>query len=134
MDLDNVRASYYSLLTTRYSLHLSQRPGERAAVNQQILARDESRMRRAQKRASGAEFGHFAQALCRDRRNAFGFRLLVGDVAALGGAAKHGLEPVGFERAGEQIVDRDVLLGDLARDAGHENAQAAACAGGKIKP
>ena len=45
---------------------ISKRAGERAAVEQQVLARDIACMGRAQERAGGAELVRGAQALCRN--------------------------------------------------------------------
>src|SRR5262249_46007309 len=89
-----------------------QRAGERAAVDQDVRPGEEARLRRAQERAGGAEAFDIAEPLRRDAFDPLGARLLVADAFALGDAAEHGLEPVGLERAGQQVVDRHVARRD----------------------
>src|SRR2546423_6546791 len=62
----------------------SHRAGKSTAVDQQILAGDVAGVSRAQKSTGCAEFVGAAEALCGDRGNAVGLRLVEGDAFALG--------------------------------------------------
>jgi hypothetical protein len=97
-----------------------------AAVHQHVLAIDVARMLAAQERAGGAELVRVAEAagggFCHTLHADF-FRCFSGQ---FGGADEAAAQAVGFEAAGQQVVDRHAALGDVARDAGDETGQAGA--------
>src|SRR5947208_14708019 len=99
----------------------SQRARICAAIDEDVLSSDEAGMDRAEERAGRAEAGKIAEALGRDALDALKFCLLVIDALALGGGAQHRLEPVGLERAGQEVVDRYIMLRHRTRHAGKED-------------
>jgi len=77
----------------------------------------------AQKCAGGAEFVRVAEAAGRGFLHALHAHLFGGFAGQLGGGGKAAQQAVGFEAAGQQVVDGDAALGNVARDAGDEAGQ-----------
>src|SRR5579862_260542 len=99
-----------------------------AAVDQQALAGNVTRMHRAKKRAKGTELGEFAVALGRAGLGAFAEQLNEGLAGAFEHAANVSVLGVAVEEARQQIVDGHVVCGGLSRETGGEADQAGACA------
>src|SRR5262245_60863661 len=81
---------------------------EGAAVDQQALAGDVARLRRAQERASGTEFVGAAEALGRP----LGLRLVVWDALGFGIGSDVRRQALGVEGARQQAIDGHVGGGD----------------------
>jgi len=105
-------------------------PGD-AAVHHQVLAGHETCAVAAQECAGVAEFGRVAIALGRHLlqplRHDFFHRM----TAFARVQRRRTAQAVGVERAGQQVVDGDVVLDGLARQTGNEARQAAAGAVGQ---
>src|SRR6185312_8495884 len=102
---------------------LPHRRVEGAAVEQQVLADDKARRGGAEEGAGIAELGRVADAAGRGGRAALGELLLERDVLALRLVGDAALQPVGQERPGQEPVDRHVVFGDLAGEAGAERGE-----------
>src|SRR5574340_945115 len=98
----------------------SERARIRPAVEQQVLAGDEAGVGAAQEGAGVAEFGRVAEAAGGIGVHARAAHLLVGLAARLGARHERGLQAIGVERPGQQVVDGDVVLHGLARQSGDE--------------
>src|SRR6267378_1629835 len=107
-------------------LFMSERPRVGAAVQQQILAGNVTRLRAAQIGAGIAEFLDAAEAARRVRLGAGLAQLLVAPAARLGVELEVRAQPVGVERAGQQVVDGHVVAHGLARQPGDEAGEAGA--------
>src|SRR5579871_667842 len=96
---------YVEPTTSSLRKRRSERARERSAVDHEILPGDVAGLGGAKERAGRAELGWIADPLGRHAGDALGHRLVGRDALALGGRRNGGLEPVGGERAGQQIVD-----------------------------
>src|SRR5205823_6835938 len=105
---------------------MSERPRIGAAVQQQVLAGNVTRLRAAQVGAGIAEFLDAAEAARRVRLGAGLAQLLVALAARLGVELEVRAQPVGVERAGQQVVDGHVVAHGLARQPGDEAGEAGA--------
>src|SRR6185437_13406544 len=91
-----------------------ERAVEHAAVDQQILSGDVAGLRRAQERRRRAEFIRFAEAPRRDGSDAGLGGFLEAHALLLGGLGERAAQAVGVERAGQDIVDGDIVGGHRA--------------------
>src|SRR5579863_10204197 len=121
-------------LATRPALHRSvaaglgcqlKRTGECAAVEQDVLSGDETRLGAAQKRASKAEFFGLAKTPGGIEFGALCQHFVHGDAAFLSfRLGDRAAQPVGVERTRQQAVDGDVVDHSLARNARDKSGEA----------
>ncbi|EMP77871.1 cell wall surface anchor family protein [Burkholderia pseudomallei MSHR1043] len=90
--------------------------GIRAAVEQPVLPGDVARMDTAEERARRAELVRRAEALRRNFLRAPRAQLVDGRALRLRRRGERRRDPVGVEEARQQVVDRHVVLGHLARE------------------
>src|ERR1700719_1413226 len=106
---------------------LLERAGERAAVEQDVLAGDKARLGAAQKRASEAKFFGLAEASGGIEFRPLRQHLIHTDAALLGfRLCNRAAQAVGIEWARQQAIDGDVVDHGLARKAGDEAGKAGA--------
>src|SRR4051794_1982893 len=103
-----------------------ERARECAAVEQEVLARDVAGLRAAKVGAGIAEFLDRAEAAGRVGLGANLSELVRRLSRLLRVELEVAAQPVGLERAGQEIVDGHVLAHGLAREAGDEPGQAGA--------
>src|ERR1700674_4297984 len=105
--------------------HHLKRAGERAAVEQDILAGDKACLGAAQKRAGEAKFLGIAEASGGIEFRPFRQHLIHTDTAFLGfRLCNRAAQPVGIEWTRQQAIDGDVVDHGLARKAGDEAGKA----------
>ena len=107
-------------------LAASKRPRECAAVDEDVLARDESRVGAGEEGAQRAKFGRIAKSPDRDSRLRIGARRIDADAPLRRRACEARFLPVGFKRSGLDRVDRHVVAGEQPRRRGEERGQARA--------
>src|SRR5580704_13613639 len=86
----------------------SERAGENAAVDENVLSGNVAGVRRAKESAHGAEFVGLADAARRYGGDALGEGCVVADLLFLHGGLDIGPEAIGLEYAGQHEVDGDV--------------------------
>ncbi len=121
-----------SALHLRAALAL-QRPRISPAIDQDVLPDDVAGMLAAQERADRAELLRRAEAAAGLRRLRFRERRVERHAARACIGLGQLDQAVGLVRAGQQVVDRDVVFRDLARQAGDEAGQAGARAVGEAE-
>src|SRR5207302_8933126 len=111
---------------SKETLFMSERPRVSTAVEQQILAGNVTCLRAAQVGAGIAELLDAAEAARRVRLGARLAQLLVALAARLGVVLEVRAQPVGVERAGQQVIDGHVVAHGFARQPGDEAGEARA--------
>src|SRR5207245_2237089 len=94
--------------------------------DQEILTRNEARVRAADERAEVAELRRLAKAARRGGPVAVTHDLLEGPAARLRLDGDGRAQPVGVEGPGEEVVDRDVMGDGLAGEPRDESREAGA--------
>ena len=92
----------------------------RPAVDQYVLTVDEARMLTAQKRAGLTEFFRMAKAIGRGAGTASLRQFVHAFACFFSGGLQNTFQTVGVKRAGQQVVDGDIVFGNawVARQAG----------------
>src|SRR5579864_6821437 len=101
----------------------SKGPRERAAVDKDVLAGDESGVSAGQEGAERAEFGRIAEAAGGDSGLRVGARLIHAHAPLRGGAREAGFLAVGFERPGLDRVDCHVVAREQPGRRGEEGGE-----------
>jgi hypothetical protein len=99
---------------------VSERPWEGAAVDENVLTGDESRLRAGEEGAERAEFRRIAESPGRDSGLRFRPRLIHADVPLRRRPGEARFLPVGLERSGLDRIDGDVVARKQSRRRGEE--------------